>query len=141
MTLQDTRIDVKVKLAALWASVMFIYVYVDIVGFYKPGVVEDILNKKVGPLDISQTWAIGALGLMIIPSLMVFLSVALPARVNRMANLIVGAFFLFVSIVNVVGESWAYIYLGAAVEAVILVLILRHAWRWPVQGGAEPGSP
>ncbi len=141
MTLQDTRIDVKVKLAALWASVMFIYVYVDIVGFYKPGVVEDILAEKVGSLDISQTWALGALGLMIIPSLMVFLSVALPARVNRMANLIVGSFFLFVSIVNVVGESWAYIYLGAAVEVVILVLIIRYAWRWPAQPGAEPGSP
>lgn len=138
MALQDTRIDVKVKLAALWASVMFIYVYVDIVGFYRPGVVQDILDEKVGPFDISQTWALGALGLMIIPSLMVFLSVALPARVNRLANLIVGAFFLFVSIVNVIGESWAYIYVGAAVEAVILGLILRQAWRWPVQQSAEP---
>jgi len=138
VALQDTRIDVKVKLAALWASVIFIFVYVDIVGLYKPGVVEDILDEKVGPFDINQTWALGALGLMVIPSLMVFLSVALPARVNRMANLIVGAFFLFVSIVNVIGESWAYICVGAAVEAVILGLILRQAWRWPVQQSAEP---
>ena len=41
--LEDTNINVKLKLSALWAALMFVYLYVDIFGFYKPGTVEDIL--------------------------------------------------------------------------------------------------
>ena len=54
--------------------------YVDIFGFYKPGTIDDILVGHVWEFDISQAWALGALVLMTIPSLMVFLSLALPAR-------------------------------------------------------------
>ena len=39
-TLEDQRIPVRAKLAAAWTSFMFLYVYVDIIGFYKPGVVD-----------------------------------------------------------------------------------------------------
>ena len=42
--LEDQRISVQAKLAAAWTSFMFLYVYVDILAFYKPGVVADILN-------------------------------------------------------------------------------------------------
>ena len=41
--LEDGKIDVKLKLAALWTTVMFVYTYVDIIGFYEPGTIEDIL--------------------------------------------------------------------------------------------------
>jgi hypothetical protein len=54
--LEDRPIPVKAKLAAAWTSFMFLYVYVDIIGFYKPGVVEGILAGKIWEFDISQTW-------------------------------------------------------------------------------------
>ena len=54
--LEDVTVNVKIKLAALWATLMLIYIYVDIVGFYKPGVVEDILAGKVWQFEISQGW-------------------------------------------------------------------------------------
>ena len=38
--LDDLRIPVQVKLAAAWTSFMFLYVYVDILAFYKPGDAE-----------------------------------------------------------------------------------------------------
>jgi len=78
--LEDVQMPVRLKLSALWATAMFLYVYVDIFGFYKPGTIEDILVGRVWEFDISQAWALGALGLMTIPSLMVALSLALPAR-------------------------------------------------------------
>ncbi len=41
-TLEKLRIPVQAKLAAAWTSFMFLYVYVDIFNFYKPGVVAGI---------------------------------------------------------------------------------------------------
>ena len=38
--LEDKKIDVKLKLAGLWTTVMLIYVYVDIIGFYELGLLK-----------------------------------------------------------------------------------------------------
>ena len=53
--LEDLRMPVQAKLAAAWTSFMFLYVYVDILHFYKPGVVDDILVGIVWEFDITQT--------------------------------------------------------------------------------------
>lgn len=82
VVLEDVKINVKLRISALWASLLFIYVYVDIFAFYKPGIIEDILEGKVWEFEISQAWALGSLILMTIPILMVFLSLALPAKAN-----------------------------------------------------------
>ncbi len=50
-------VPVQVRLAALWASTMFLYVYVDIIAIYQPGTVRDILRGRVWEFDISQGWA------------------------------------------------------------------------------------
>ncbi len=78
--LDNPPIPVQAKLAAAWTSFMFLYVYVDILAFYKPGVVDDILVGVVWEFDITQTWAITALTLLAIPIFMVVLSMTLPAR-------------------------------------------------------------
>jgi len=100
--LEDMKSPVQVKLAALWATLMFVYVYVDILSFYRPGVIDDILAGTVWKLEITQTWALGALGLMTIPILMVFLSLVLPAQANRMTSIIVASLYVVVSIGNAV---------------------------------------
>lgn len=64
---------------------------------------------------------------------MVFLSLALPAKVNRWTNILVAAFYILVGINNIIGESWVFYIVGNIVEIVILSLIIRHAWKWPTQ--------
>ena len=129
--LEDVQVPVRMKLSALWATVTFLYVYVDIFGFYKPGTIEDILVGRVWEFDISQGWALGALMLMAIPSLMVFLSLALTPRVARWTNIVVASLFVLVTIGNTVGETWAYYWFGSAAEAMLLLSIVRYAWTWP----------
>jgi Family of unknown function (DUF6326) len=130
--LEDVKVHVKLKLAALWASVMFMYLYVDVLGFFKPGFVEDILAGRVWEFEITQTWALAALALMTIPSLMVFLSLALPARANRWTNIVVAALYVPISIGNVIGEAWVfYFWFAAIVEVALLALAIRYAWMWP----------
>lgn len=125
---------VRARLAAAWTSFMFLYVYVDIFNFYKPGVVSDILVGKVFVFDITPTWAATALGLLALPIFMIPLSVMLPARASRLANLVVAGIQLPFAAFNVtgeLGEPWLWFYgLGFALEAVLLVLILRWAWKW-----------
>jgi len=128
--LEDVQVPVRLKLSALWMSVMFLYVYVDIFALYEPGTIDDILVGRVWEFDISQGWALGALALMATPILMVFLSLALPARVGRGTNVVVASLFVLVSIGNAVGETWAFYWFDSAVEAVLLLLIIWYAWTW-----------
>jgi hypothetical protein len=92
--LEDRQVPIQVKLAAAWTSFMLLYVYVDVLHLYLPGVADDILAGVVWEFDISQTWATGALVLLAVPILMVVLSVTLPARVNRVANLVVASVYV-----------------------------------------------
>jgi hypothetical protein len=69
---------------------------------------------------------------MAIPILMVVLSMTLPARANRITNLIVASLYVPVTAFNAVGESWLYFYgLGIVLELILLALIVRYAWTWP----------
>lgn len=128
----DQPVSVRLQLAAAWTSVMFVYVYVDILNFFTPGTVADILDGRVFEFDLSQVFSTSALLLMSVPSCMVVLSTVLPARVARTTNLIAAGLFVPVTVFNLAGESWLWFYgLGVAVELVILGLILRLAWSWP----------
>ena len=130
--LENRRMPVQAKLAAAWTSIMFLYAYVDIIAFFKPGVIDDILAGKVWEFDVSQTLLTTFLALMAIPIFMVVLSMTLPARANRITNLIVASVQVPYAAFNVVGESWTYFYgLGVVLEVILLALILRYAWTWP----------
>ena len=81
--LEDVKVNVKLKLAILWTSLMFLYIYVDYFALYMPEKVASILQGKVFVFEISQGFLMTALASMSIPALMIFLSVVLPAKANR----------------------------------------------------------
>ena len=131
-TLEDLRMPVQAKLAAAWTSFMFLYIYVDYFALYKPGVIDDILAGVVWEFDISQVFVVVGLSLMAVPILMVVLSMTLPARANRLMNLVVAPIYVVVSAFNALGESWTYFYgLSIGLEVLLLAFILRSAWTWP----------
>ncbi|AVM01347.1 hypothetical protein C6V83_14960 [Gordonia iterans] len=140
-TLHDPPVPVPVTLAAAWTCVMFLYAYVDIIAFFKPGVVDDILDGVVWEFDVGQPLLTVFLALMAIPIFMILLSITLPARANRLTNLVVAAIQVPYAAFNAVGESWTYFYgLGVALEMIVLALIIRFAWTWP-RTVVEPGTP
>jgi hypothetical protein len=143
--LEDRQIPVQAKLAAAWTSFMFLYIYVDYLHLYKPGVIDDILAGIVWEFNISQTFVTVALTSVAIPILMVVLSMTLPARANRTINLVVASLYVPFSMFNAVGESWMYFYgLGVVLEVIVLAVILRSAWTWPRTTSPsmpEPAAP
>ncbi|MFN3299572.1 MAG: DUF6326 family protein [Sediminibacterium sp.] len=129
--LEDIKINVKQKLATLWASFMLLYIYVDYFALYMPGKIADILKGKVFVFDITQGFLLAALASVTIPAGMIFLSVALPAKINRRANIIIAAVYIPYTLFNLAGEAWMHMVFGAVVEVVLLCLIIRYAWKWP----------
>ena len=141
--LDNPPIPVRAKLAAAWTSFMFLYIYVDILNFYKPGVVDGILNGLVWRFDISSTLLTIFLVSVSIPALMVVLSMTLPARVNRATNLAVGSLLIPYSIFNAAGATWewaAFYGISIGIEVLLLVFILRSAWAWPRTPAVPAGS-
>lgn len=127
----DQKVPLQLKLAAAWASFMCLYIYVDVLGLYKPGAVADILDGRVHTFAITQTFFVFALAASAVPTMMILLSTTLPARANRMTNLVVASLLIPWMGFNLAGGEWIYYYgLGFALELIILVWILRLAWTW-----------
>lgn len=133
--LEDAKISTKTMLALLWVALMFFYAYGDILGFYRAENVEGVLAGELGGIEVTPLLLVASAVLMAVPIAMIVLSVALPARIDRWVNLIVGVAYGvvlgFTVLSGEVSENTAYYLLIAATEAVIMVLILWRAWSWP----------
>ncbi len=134
--LDDFKIHVKMKISALWISVMLCYIYGDYFGLHVPGALQGMLEGKMGPLgQTTQGVLLGTSVLMAIPSVMVFLSLALKPNLNRWVNMILGVIYTVIILITMPGAWVFYIFLGS-IEAVLTALIVWYAWRWPKQESA-----
>ena len=128
---RDVKINVRMKLSALWIALMLIYIYADILSLFKAGAIEKMMQGFMGPFPVTQASLLSASILMIIPAVMVFLSLALKHKVNRWANIILGVLFTFVNISNLIGEtSWIFYMSFVVVEIALTLLIVWFAWKW-----------
>lgn len=120
----------RIKLAALWTSFMFLYIYVDYFHLYMPSALEDMLAGKLFVFKVTQVALLAGLASVTIPALMIFLSVVLTVKVNRWTNIIVAAIYIPFTLFNLAGLAWIHMVFGAVVEVVLLYLIIRYAWKW-----------
>jgi len=127
--MNDVEIPVKIKLAALWTSVMFCYIYADYFGLYIPGALQKMIAGKMGPLGpTTQGVLLGTSVMMAIPSVMIFLSVALAANVNRWLNIIFGTIYTIIILITM--WSWKFYILFGVIEVVLTSLVVWYAWTW-----------
>ncbi len=127
----DPPISNRIKISSLWASVLFIFAYVDIFSLYRLDVAQGILDGKVFVFDVSQTFLALTTVYIIIPSLMVFLTLVMPPRLNRWANIVVALLYVVTIVGSCIGETWIYFLLGSAVEVLLLLVLVRFAWKMP----------
>ncbi|MBS0569178.1 MAG: hypothetical protein JSS28_01085 [Proteobacteria bacterium] len=133
--LDDTKVHVKLKIAALWASTMFCYIYGDYFELYIPGKMQGMLQGRMEPLGpVTQEILLGTSVLMAVPSLMVFLSLVLPPLVNKWLNIGLGVFYTAIMLLIATQAGWIFYVLLAIIEATLTSLIVWFATRWPKQG-------
>lgn len=131
---RDTPVDVKHLLSALWVTMLFVFAYVDIFGLHRADFLQAALDGKVAStgLTANQAFLTATLAYILLPSLMVVLSLMLRPRVNRVANIAVSILYTVSIAVSCIGETWVYYLIGSAVEAMLLLVIARAAWTWPL---------
>lgn len=128
----DLKVHVKLKLSFLWTALMFFYIYGDYFGLYVPGQLKGMLEGQglVGPVSQASLAIVSML--TVLPGLMVFLSIALPPRVNRWLNIGLGLFFtLTVLATLVLFKPWLFYLLYSLTEMALTLWVVWTAWRWP----------
>ncbi len=115
----ETKVDVRIKLSALWVATMFCYLYADILSLYRADFLEQIMMGEIIGFQINQAFLLGSAVLMSIPTIMIFLSLTLSPKINRYANMILGIAHIGLAITTMLtSEVWAYYLFDSAVEIV-----------------------
>jgi hypothetical protein len=130
--LEDPKVSIKVKLAALWASALFCYIYGDYFQLYTPDKVNSLISGA-NNLDSPVKLLIASL-VMAIPSVMIAGSILLKPALNRILNIVFGSLFtiMMVAIGLYSTHEWYLFYVFLAfLESIITALIVWYAWKWP----------
>ena len=134
MALEDPKVNVRVKLAALWTSVMFCYIYADYFDLYTPGKLRSMLEGLMRPLGaVTQGMLLGTSLMLAIPAVMIFLSIALPPTPCRWLNIVFG--IVYTAIILVTMWGWAFIVFYGVIEVALTLLVVWYAWKWPRTAG------
>ncbi|SHM60407.1 DUF6326 family protein [Flavobacterium chilense] len=132
--LEDFKINTKIKLAALWTSVMFCYVYGDYFSLYVPKKVEDFITGET-LLDSPVKLFLAAI-LMAVPALMIFASVVLKPNINRVLNIVFGIFYTAIMLLiafTSIAPWWSFYVFFALLESILTSVIFWTALKWPKQ--------
>ena len=119
------------KLALLWASLMFLYIYNDYFSLYVPGTIDSMAKGSLGPMGHATDGVLIGLAIMLaLPSLLIFLSAGLPSEISRWLNVALGLAYTAIEILTVVGSPLFYKIVVSA-EILLTLMIVFYALRWP----------
>jgi hypothetical protein len=124
----DSKIDVKIILAAMWASHFLLWSFGDMMS---------LLQETTEPVKDTAILIIAPTTAVVQASMIVFTLIG-PAKYVRVANLIVAPVYLLFNIGYLAepdSVGWNY-YLGVA-YILFNLLIIWHAWKWPTQEDEE----
>jgi Family of unknown function (DUF6326) len=127
---EPSNVNVRIKISALWTSMLFVFAYVDLFSLYRPDVRADLDAGEVGGFTVNQSFLVATTVYVVIPSLMVFCALVLRPRIDRIVNIALAIVYALTIIAGAIGE-WNYYILGSAVEVALLAAIVYYAWTWP----------
>ena len=52
----ELKIGVRLKISALWVTMLFLFAYGDIFGFFAPGHIEEIVAGEISGIEITQAF-------------------------------------------------------------------------------------
>lgn len=136
---EPSLVSVRIKLSALWTSMLFVFVYVDLFSLYRPDFRADLEAGEIGGFTVDQSFLVGTTAYVVIPSLMVFGALVLRPQVDRIANLLLSILYALTIVGGAIGE-WNYYILGSGIEVALLAGVAYYAWTWPREAPAAAGA-
>ena len=134
-SLADYGIIVKITLAFLWTSLMFLYIYADYFRLMTPEKLENMMKLQTPMGPTSPELLVIFSVILIIPALMIFLSIFLKPKINKWLNILIAFIYASISILIIVSSidnEWqTFFVLFNLVEILIFAIILFQAWKWP----------
>ena len=130
--LENQKVNIKIKLAALWASVTLCYLYGDYFELYTPDKVNSLISGE-NNLDSPIKLLIASI-VLAISSVMVAASIILKPKINQILNIVFGTLFTIMMVLIGVYSTneWYLFYVFLAfLESFITALIVWYAWKWP----------
>ncbi len=130
--LENQKVNIKIKLAALWASVTLCYLYGDYFELYTPDKINSLITGE-NNLDSPAKLLIASI-ILAISSVMVAASILLKPKINRILNIIFGTLFTLMMVfigINSMTEWYSFYVFMAFSESIITFLIVWYAWKWP----------
>jgi Family of unknown function (DUF6326) len=133
--LDPAPVSVRVTISALWATMLFVFAYVDLFSFFRPDFRADVESGVINGFAVTQSFLLATTAYVLLPTLMIVGALVLPPRVNRVANIALAIIYAVTIIGGAIGE-WGYYVLGSAIEVALLAAIVFYAWTWPkrIQG-------
>ena len=129
--LKDFSINIKLKLSAIWGSVMSLYIYCDYFELYTPNKLDRMLEGTTIFGNGDQMVLLGLSFILVVTSLMICLSVLLPPVINRVLNIVVGLIMtVFLAYLAYIA-GWYFYKMYAAIESLLTLVIAWYAWNWP----------
>lgn len=134
-SLTNYNVNIKIKLAALWTALMFLYIYADFFQLMTPKKLEKMIDLQTPMGPTSPEILVIFSVILIIPALMIFLSVFLKTQINKWLNICTAALYASMSIliiVSTLGNEWHTFYiLFNLIEVFVFAMIIYQAWNWP----------
>ncbi|MFX1415257.1 MAG: DUF6326 family protein [Promethearchaeota archaeon] len=124
--------DVEKKLSLLWVARMLTGIQGDVIRFMEPGMLEAIIGGTTDVPLTEEMLAVMAI-MMLIPISMVFLSLELPYKANRWANIIVAIAFIVIDGIGFIIPRPLYENIMGIGYVVFCALIVWYAWKWSEQ--------
>ncbi len=133
--LENTKINIKFKLAALWLTIFLLFIYGDLFSMWIPERLTDLLNGNMASGATTSTKLVGVSIFITIYAIMPLMNLILVPKISKILNIIISILFIAVWLLILTQFSFSpiwnfYIYLAIA-EIVLALIIIYVAWNWP----------
>ena len=125
--------DIKKKLSVLWIARMLTGLQGDVMRFMEPGMLQDFIDGTTA-MPVTEDLLASMAVFTLLPIFMVFLSLELPYKPNRYANIIVALLWIVIDGIGFFIPRPAYENIMGIGYFVFTALIVWYAWKWKNQG-------
>ncbi len=118
-------------LSTLWLFLTVNFIFCDVFTLMNSEDLRNMLNGKIGDIEITQEFLLAFAVIMEIPMIMIVLSRLLKYNINRISNIVFGAFLLFIQGWSLTtGDNSLHYIFFSIIEVFTCALIIWIAWKW-----------